>query len=306
MTACRRINSPSSGKAHAILRPRERKRKRFTLSTSPAPQTALLADQRLHPNSRSQDVIPVITNSNLGIGWEVDGPTFNVPGSHNFPAASPPASSSAAQGFSKNGHTEAASAYLGRSEYLGGDFPIDEDLAKRYEPINCTVSEADMKTLYIHQAFDIPSRLIRSSLIDSFMTTCSPWMPVVERVDLEERPGNTPSILLLQAAFLAGNRMRAAPLSYASSEDLYRRAKTLLLCGYEKDTITVLQAICLIQWWNPTGPEHISLDKSSFWLRTGVGIAFEIGLHREPGPSRDRSLRRKLFWTLFVSCIYES
>jgi hypothetical protein len=235
----------------------------------------------------------------------VDGPTSNVPGSHNFAADSPPVTSSGAQGFSKNGQTEAVSAYLGRSEYLGGDFPIDEELAKRYEPKNCTVSEADMKTLYIHQAFDMPSRLIRSSLIDSFMTTCSPWMPIVDRASVEDTPENTPSILLLQAIFLAGNRVRAAPLSYASSEDLYRRAKALLLCGYEKDTITVLQAICLMQWWNPTGPEHISLDKSSFWLRTGVGIAFEIGLHREPGIGKDRSLRRRLWWTLFVSCHFK-
>ncbi|KAG0650217.1 Cutinase transcription factor 1 alpha [Hyphodiscus hymeniophilus] len=235
-----------------------------------------------------------MSNSNLGIGWEVGDLSGNVSDSHGCPPENPPTTAASAQGFSQNGQTEPVNAYLGRSEYL------DEELAKKYEAKNCTVSEADMKTLYIHQAFDLPSRSIRSSLIDSFMITCSPWMPIVDRDSLEETSECSPSILLLQAIFLAGNRVRSAPLSYASSEDLYRRAKALLLCGYEKDTMTVIKAICLMQWWNPTGPEHISLDKSSFWLRTGVGVAFEIGLHREPGPGKDRSLRRRLWWTLFT------
>jgi len=74
----------------------------------------------------------------------------------------------------------------------------------------------------------------------------------------------------------------------------------LFWLGYEKDTITVIIATCIMHWWNPDGPEHVSIDTSSFWVRIGVGLAYQIGLHKEPQRARDASLRRRLWWTLFV------
>ncbi|KIW25943.1 uncharacterized protein PV07_09077 [Cladophialophora immunda] len=192
---------------------------------------------------------------------------------------------------------EECTTYLGRSEYLGGNIRIDEDLAKNYEDQRgAATATQDLRILELYKAFDMPPRLLRNSLIDNLMKNCIPWMPIVDRADFEGEP----SPLLLQAAFLAGSRLGSAPLAYASCEELYQRAKALALSGYEKDTLTVIRAICLMQWFNPTGPEHISLDKSSFWLRIGVGLAYEIGLHREPSPGKDASLRRRLWWSLFT------
>lgn len=100
---------------------------------------------------------------------------------------------------------------------------------------------------------------------------------------------------------MAGARMSSAPLEYTSCGDLYRRAKVLFFSQHETNPITVIRAVCLLQWWNPTGPEHISVDKASFWLRIAVGLAFDVGLHREPRQTPQGSLRRRLWWTLCVS-----
>ena len=195
-----------------------------------------------------------------------------------------------------------STTYLGRSAYIGGDVPIDEEQAKSYRAAhNEGLSEADIQCLQAQKAFDLPPRSIREVLVETFMTRCYPWTPIVERAWLEERQGKRPSYLLLQAVFLAASRVSSAPLAYASSEDFYRRAKMLFWLGHEKDTVIVIIATCILHWWNPDGPEHVSIDTSSFRVRIGVGLAYQIGLHKEPRRIREASLRRRLWWTLFVS-----
>lgn len=198
-----------------------------------------------------------------------------------------------------------STSYLGRSAYIGGDVPIDEEQAKSYRAIhNEGLSEADLQCLQLQRAFDLPPRSIRDVLVETFMVRCYPWTPIVELDWLEERGGKAPSYLLLQAVFLAASRVSSAPLAYASSEDFYRRAKMLFWLGHEKDTMTVIVATCILHWWNPDGPEHVSIDTSSFWVRIGVGLAYQIGLHKEPKHVRDATLRRRLWWTLFVSDLW--
>ncbi|KAK2747399.1 hypothetical protein FQN55_005148 [Onygenales sp. PD_40] len=195
------------------------------------------------------------------------------------------------------------STFLGRSEYLGGAVPINEDQAKSYPAVATeSLSEEDIRILHLQHAFDLPPRAVREGLIDAFMRRCAPWMPIVERSWLAERHGNQPSILLLQAVFLAGSRVSSssAVSAYATSNEFYRRAKALFWSGYEKNTITVITAVCILHWYNPEGPEHVSINTSGFWNRIGVGLAYQIGLHKEPPPGRDAALRRRLWWTLFA------
>jgi hypothetical protein len=195
------------------------------------------------------------------------------------------------------------SGIVSRSEYVGGDFPIIEDQGKLYVGATERLSDEDIRILQMHHAFDLPPRAVREGLIDTFMKRCSPWMPIVERSWLMERHGNQPSILLLQAVFLAASRVSSAPAvtAYASSNEFYRRAKALFWSGYEKNTITVITAVCILHWYNPEGPEHASINTSGFWNHVGVGLAYQIGLHKEPPQGRDGPLRRRLWWTLFVS-----
>lgn len=196
------------------------------------------------------------------------------------------------------------STFLGRSEYIRGEIPINEDRAKAYPAVaSDSLSEEDIQILQLQHAFDLPPRAVREGLIDTFMKRCSPWMPIVERSWLTERCGSQPSILLLQAIFLAASRVSSAPAvtAYASSNEFYRRAKALFWSGYEKNTITVITAVCILHWYNPEGPEHVSINTSGFWNRIGVGLAYQIGLHKESPPGREAPLRHRLWWTLFVS-----
>ncbi|EZG07522.1 hypothetical protein H106_03122 [Trichophyton rubrum CBS 735.88] len=196
-----------------------------------------------------------------------------------------------------------STTFLGRSEYIRGEVPINEDRAKAYPAVATeSLMEEDIQILQLQHAFDLPPRAVRDGLIDTFMKRCAPWMPIVERSWLMERRDSQPSILLLQAVFLAASRVSSAPAvtAYASSNEFYRRAKALFWSGYEKNTITVITAVCILHWYNPEGPEHVSINTSGFWSRIGVGLAYQIGLHKEPPPGREAPLRRRLWWTLYA------
>ncbi|KAH8812275.1 fungal-specific transcription factor domain-containing protein [Xylogone sp. PMI_703] len=267
--------------ANVICRPHERKRKRDHRDRSrsplrkgayvnPSSKPAPLWNpaQRQHTTSYTQQASDAQPNSEH---QQVDG----------TPSVNPPRS------------------YLGRAEYISGVVPIDEDDARMYpQDYPQDVPEHDMQYLRDIGAFDLPSRAMRSSLIESFMERCAPWMPIVNRDELE---GPKPSILLLQAVFAAGSRVSTASQLQDAGRAFYRRAKALFHMEIEKDPLTVIRAICILQWWNPSGPEHVSMNASSFWIHMGVALAHQVGLHREPNPKEARaSLRRKLWWVLFV------
>ena len=192
---------------------------------------------------------------------------------------------------------------MARSRYFDDTLIINEDQARSY-PVGDAdgPTEDDHQLLRLQGAFELPPRAVRDGLINTFMERCSPWMPIVERSWLEESGPQKPSILLLQAVFVAASRVTSAPAvaAYASTHQFYRRAKALFWSGYEKNPITVVAAVCILHWYNPEGPEHVSTNTSGFWRYVGVGLAHQIGLQKEPADGRDAALRRRLWWTLFV------
>lgn len=193
-------------------------------------------------------------------------------------------------------------SYLGRAEYVSGTVPIDEEDAKQYSAGHETsLPELDQKFLTDLHAFNLPARSVNDSLVAHFMERCYPWMPIVDPSDFRKTDKFEPSMLLLQAVLVAGSRVSMAPNAQVSGQNFYRRAKALFYLGHEKDPLTMVRSICILQWWNPSGPEHVSMDASSFWHHMGVALAHQIGLHREPNPKLpDAKLRRRLWWTLFV------
>jgi hypothetical protein len=138
---------------------------------------------------------------------------------------------------------------------------------------------------------------VRESLLDAFWTKCHPWTPVVDRSWIDERSPGTTSLLLQHAIFLAGSRVSAAVPNYPS-EEFYKKARLLFWMGAEDDPIINVASACLLQWWNPEGPERVSLDTSSFWVRVCVGLAYQVGLHREPNGKPDAGLRKRIWWSL--------
>ncbi|KAK2788589.1 hypothetical protein FQN53_003441 [Emmonsiellopsis sp. PD_33] len=197
-------------------------------------------------------------------------------------------------------YSSPSGSYLGRAEYISSIVPIDEEDARKYRAgREDAPSETYQKFLRDLRAFDIPPRSVRDSLITNFDERCRPWMPVVDSISIDCEDGSETSMLLLQAIFVAGSKVSTAPHAQSSGEEFYRRAKALYYSDYEKDPLVIIQAICLLQWWNPSGPEHVSMDASTFWLHMGVALAHQIGLHRDPSPGQHNAgFRRRLWWTL--------
>ncbi|KAJ5793925.1 Transcription factor [Penicillium paradoxum] len=194
-------------------------------------------------------------------------------------------------------------SFMARSRYFEDTVAINEDQARSYPEGGADgPTEDDLQLLRLQGAFDLPPRAIREGLINTFIERCSPWMPIIERSWLEENGSQKPSILLLQSIFVAASRVTSAPAvtAYASLHQFYRRAKALFWSGYEKNPVTVVAAVCILHWYNPEGPEHVSTNTSGFWRYVGVGLAHQIGLHKEPTNKRDAALRRRLWWTLFA------
>ncbi|CBX92029.1 predicted protein [Plenodomus lingam JN3] len=51
--------------------------------------------------------------------------------------------------------------------------------------------------------------------------------------------------------------------------------------GQEPERVLIITPTCLLHCWDPER-EHISHYTSSSGLRVFVGLAYQIGLHREP------------------------
>ena len=207
-------------------------------------------------------------------------------------------------------HTQ---GFVGHPDYLPNEYPT---VGNPQEPPPISSSkEIDLEFLRLYDAFAVPPRPVRDSLFSNFTKYCMPWMPVVEPAELKTLGLSTtqsfqtgvPSLLLAQAIFVAGSRVQTTRFSFSSCRKFYSRAKALFFAEHEQNPLTLIRALCVLQWYCPSGPEFVSIHSSGFWLRTAVGLAFQIGLHKEPDPRReDYRLRRRLFWALFVSNFTQS
>jgi hypothetical protein len=311
--------------------PRERKRKRFTFS--PSPPAGQTRAKKQHDEACTEDIkqIDFLTTELIDAGaFEIGGGAVEPGGSANphdqsiqsesqlgrrmsstasldepsfskrqsnsvYPATYHRMSSHSAHQPSRPSKSV---SYLGRLEYLRGEVPVNDD-AGIPDKVPHRLSESDVAILRVQRVTDLPPRAIRESLMDAFWTRCAPWTPVVERSWIYDRRPGKVSLLLQHAMFLAGSRV-SAPLSNYPSEDFYKKARVLFWMSAEEDPIITIAAACLLHWWNPQGPEQISLDTSSFWLRVCVGLAHQVGLHREPTGKPDAGLRKRIWWSLNV------
>jgi hypothetical protein len=214
--------------------------------------------------------------------------------------------SATVQQFPLDDHLWTGSAtptYMGRAHYIQDDEDIDEARARSF-PSNRMdgLSHLEMSTIVAFNAFQLPSSSTRHELMGSFLQHCSPWMPILHEHDVNSVLNGTSSPLLAQALYVAASRVSAQsrPLPAPSIKELYERAKILFWMGHESNPINSIKATLLMQWYNPEGPEHVSLDTSEYWLRTGVGLAYQVGLHKEPAAGPWYSMRRRIWWSLVV------
>ena len=194
------------------------------------------------------------------------------------------------------------SSYLSRSAILGSDFPnidhshVDQNVKQH------KLSSTEWKVLELYGAFDLPELPLRQSLIEAFQEKCWTWMPVVDLpFQAPNDSSNKISLLPLQATLLAGALMRPGICDKATCDTYYYRVKALIHSGYERNPLNILAAMCLVQYYTPTAPKDVSVDTPRFWWSSALGIAQQIGLHRQPTRrGRDHGLRRRIWWTLYV------
>ncbi|KAG9667422.1 MFS general substrate transporter, partial [Aureobasidium melanogenum] len=74
---------------------------------------------------------------------------------------------------------------------------------------------------------------------------------------------------------------------------LYQEGGAMILSG-------AVLATTMLHWYTPDGPAFVSHDTSEYWLKIGVGLAYQIGLHKEPPPGPQRAIRRRMWWSLVV------
>ncbi|KIW30222.1 uncharacterized protein PV07_05981 [Cladophialophora immunda] len=189
--------------------------------------------------------------------------------------------------------------FVGRGAYLaapGGHMDEDEPPPN---DVPSVFEQTSAEIFRLQKALDVPPRVVRDVLLESYWRHCHPWMPVVNNQAKFRATLDCPSSpLLLQAMLMAGSRMASIPITYASSAELYARAKTLFWLDSEKDPVVCLIAACTLQWWTPHGPESFSLDTAYSWLRLAVSIAFQIGLHQDGKAPVNASLQRRIWWSL--------
>ncbi|PVI00611.1 hypothetical protein DM02DRAFT_562703 [Periconia macrospinosa] len=307
--------------------PRERKRKRFTLSPSPPIRqraTSHTETSNLPEGNQATLNNPLGANrcdrggSDGGTrqfrdpGWKSESePDRHVSTRTSLTDRSPTLDrvhDPGYQAFSNNNPNSATTStytsssnvvsYLGRLEYLRNDVPVNDD-AGLPNKVPRRLSDTDLEILKLQDVDDLPPNAVRESLMNAFWTRCYPWTPVVERSWIMDRSPDTISLLLQHAILLAGSRVSPAHPVY-TPEHFYKKARVLFWMGVEEDPIITIAATLLMHWFNPEGPERVSLDTSSFWLRVCVGLAYQVGLHREPTGRPDTGLRKRIWWSLVV------
>ncbi|KAL6248642.1 hypothetical protein RBB50_004897 [Rhinocladiella similis] len=198
------------------------------------------------------------------------------------------------------------SSFLSRSAILGQDFPELDHTHPDRTAHEFKLSEADLKVLEIHGAFDLPRLAVRQCLFEAVLDNCWTWMPVLD-VDATFPDSSslgiseTKSTLLLQALMLVGSYMTGGQHIETPLSAHYRRVKAIIDSGVERNPYKLLIAACLIQWCAPSAPRDISMDSPRFWNMYAISLAQQMGLHRKSlHPTKNEGLRKRIWWTLFA------
>lgn len=157
------------------------------------------------------------------------------------------------------------------------------------------------------QAVDLPPPALQESFAETYLQYCYPWCPVVNKQELRDDLGLAQSPLLVNALALVGSQIQPPVIKHATSSVYYDRAKRLFYSNEERNPITCLKGIILFYWWSPNAPNTFTMDSVFWWTGVAIRQAQQLGLHREPKSGQQmrggvtQGLRRRIWWTLFVS-----
>jgi hypothetical protein len=160
-------------------------------------------------------------------------------------------------------------------------------------------------------AFTLPV-ILRESFNETYLEYCYPWCPVLEKNDMFDNPPFADSGLLQQALGLAATKIKPLVVNHTNPSTYYDRFKSLFYGNREKNPLVRIISIILIYWWSAGPPDIVSMDSQYWWTSVAIRLAQEIGLHREPigdpvfRPGETLGLRRRIWWTLYVSLVTHS
>ena len=209
-------------------------------------------------------------------------------------------------------------AYLGESSNLsllvkdrhGTTDVVHYPLPENIRGASARLTEPDQVEIDILQqrgAFLLPPKALCDELVESYFKWVAPVVPVINRSRFMRKyrdTKNPPSVLLLQAIFLAGSRVCTNPRlmdangsTTPAAMTFYKRAKALFEANYEDDRITIVQALLLMGWYweGPEGKfrrvallvDYCRSDRASdvtknvfYWTRVAGIVAQGSGMHR--------------------------
>jgi transcription elongation factor Elf1 len=156
---------------------------------------------------------------------------------------------------------------------------------------------------------DSSSQPTDASLMSTFLETywdyCYCFCPVLDRATISNEMARSP--MLSSAITLAASHVQPPLLPHEGPEKYYNKARMLFYEDGEPDNVLALKALSLFYWWAPRPPSTIHRHTSWWWQSVIIRHAQQMGVHREPpigDPLRarlDMSIRRRIWWTAFVS-----
>lgn len=149
--------------------------------------------------------------------------------------------------------------------------------------------------------------LLREAFEETYQEYLYTFCPVLDKLDDRNDDPFRRSTLLQQALAVVGTQLRPPIVPHDDAALYYRRAKTLFYLDHEPHPLLRIISIILLQSFSAGPPGLVSLDGQYFWMGIAIRLAHEIGLHREPTKhhvliaGESFGLRRRIFWTLYVS-----
>jgi transcription factor-like protein len=185
---------------------------------------------------------------------------------------------------------------------------VDTGFLQVFGPENLHDAEKQAMQACLEQRPGFPSpqqQDLQESFIDTYWEYCYTWCPVLDRETLPDEMARSP--LLSNALATAASHIQPPLLPHEGPAEFYKKAKALFYDDEELDGLTSLKAIALFYWWAPRPPTLVHRHSSWWWTSVIIRHAQQMNIHREPSPSQtalsshDLSLRRKIWWTAFVS-----
>ena len=152
---------------------------------------------------------------------------------------------------------------------------------------------------------------LQQSFAETFFEYCYPWCPVLDKSSLSTDLAKSP--LLDDALGLVGSHVQPPMIPHAGPSSYYDRARRKFYEDEEPDLMTSLRAVLLFYWWAPRPPSMVHRHSSWWWTSVVIRHCQQAGFDHESepdyiytNPTADMGLRRRIWWTAFVSLTSET